>query len=197
MHIFGQTKKPPCNPRAKHLQTASDARAWRNRFRLNPLGSIFVPQPLRFAPGYPCCCYGGECPFGSHIKTCTITGYYSAAISGFTGDCSIYNDTFIVSCSDGWPQADPVCPYMRWLMAEFVDISTKIFIGTLYRVISGYRTFVAITQSSVSIPLCDYGHAEFFFVSTTAACDIDNTAMSTWVNPGCTGTPVCTLDLIW
>ena len=68
MHIFGKTKKPSCNPRVKHLQTLSDARAWRDRFRLNPwakVGSLFVPLPLRMSPGYPCCCCNPcneECP---------------------------------------------------------------------------------------------------------------------------------------
>ncbi len=48
----------PCHPNAS-LQTASDPRASRNRFARNPLakvGSLFVPKPLRFAGGYPCCC---------------------------------------------------------------------------------------------------------------------------------------------
>lgn len=53
-----QSRKQPCHPN-RHLQTASDVRKHRNRFRLNPfakVGSLFVPQPLRMSPGYPCCC---------------------------------------------------------------------------------------------------------------------------------------------
>ncbi len=56
-------KLPPCNPHKKHLQTLSDARAHRNRFRFNPwakLGSLLVPKPLRLGLGFPCCCgFGG------------------------------------------------------------------------------------------------------------------------------------------
>ena len=71
-------KKPPCNPRKKHLQTLSDAKAWRNRFRINPLAKLasglFVPQPLRFAPGYPCCCDTGPPITPSQCPDCVDGG---------------------------------------------------------------------------------------------------------------------------
>ncbi len=98
-------KKPPCNPRASHLQSLSDAIAHRNRFRFNPLakvGSLFVPQPLRFAGGYPCCC--GECGVcecslsDSETVGCCISVTISG-MGGSGGDCSVsecanYNDTY-------------------------------------------------------------------------------------------------------
>ena len=58
-----QPAKKPCHANG-YLQTAADARAYRDRFQRNPwakAGSLFVPQPLRFA-GYPGCTDWGGCP---------------------------------------------------------------------------------------------------------------------------------------
>ncbi len=69
-------KKPPCNPHKKHLQTLSDAKAWRNRFQRNPMAKLasglFVPQPLRMSPGYPCCCDGFDDGFDGSASGCSL-----------------------------------------------------------------------------------------------------------------------------
>jgi hypothetical protein len=48
----------PCHKNG-YLQSASDARKYRDRFKRNPLAKVadmFVPKPMRMSPGYPCCC---------------------------------------------------------------------------------------------------------------------------------------------
>lgn len=50
----------PCHKNG-YLQSASDARKYRDRFKHNPLAKVadmFIPRPLRMSPGYPCCCGG-------------------------------------------------------------------------------------------------------------------------------------------
>ena len=92
------TPKPPCH-RNGYLQTASDARAHRNRFRRNPwakVGSLFVPRLLRMSPGYPCCCGGiGECTV---CVEGTVPDSYSVTFAGIIdGDSEICGD----NCSEG------------------------------------------------------------------------------------------------
>ena len=96
-------KLPPCNPRKKHLQTLSDARAWRDRFRLNPwakVGSLLVPQPLRLQSlgfscdccdtGCECCCfYAG---FANGDAPCCLKIVISGIIGG--GSCDDLNGTY-------------------------------------------------------------------------------------------------------
>ncbi len=53
----------PCHKNG-YLQSASDARKYRDRFKRNPLAKVadmFVPKPLRMSPGYPCCCGCNPC----------------------------------------------------------------------------------------------------------------------------------------
>lgn len=89
--------KQPCH-RNGYLQSSSDARKHRDRFKFNPLakaGSLFVPQPLRLLGGlgHGCCC--PDCPY------CTSTPEeFEVTLSGFTDDscdCDVFNDTFICS----------------------------------------------------------------------------------------------------
>lgn len=77
----------PCHKNG-YLQSASDARKWRDRFKRNPLAKVadmFVPKPLRMSPGYPCCCEswtpGYECT--ACIED-TIRTQYQVEISGLT-----------------------------------------------------------------------------------------------------------------
>ncbi len=96
-------KKPPCHPNG-YLQRSFDAAAHRNRFCRNPwakVGSLFVPQPLRMSPGYPCCCEA--CEGTCYAFTCSNSLAGSQAeviINGVSNDectlCTSYNDTFIL-----------------------------------------------------------------------------------------------------
>ena len=93
-----QNAKQPCH-RNGYLQSAADVRTRRNRFRLNPLarvGSILVPQPLRFAGGRRRCCCGIDC---LPCTTCPSTVGFAVTLSAFDEvKCPGYNDTFIVDC---------------------------------------------------------------------------------------------------
>ena len=88
--------KQPCHKNG-YLQTASDARKHRDRFKLNPLakiGSLFVPQPLRLLGGlgHGCCCRGGVYTCAevfallANISEVSVT-FSSNAITNGTCDC--------------------------------------------------------------------------------------------------------------
>jgi len=108
MHIFGKKKpaaKPPCHGNG-WLQTASDARAWRNRFVRNPwakIGSLFVPQPLGFAGHYPCAdCCCEDCEYC--VDSCApkefeviINGVIDSDPPYEPCNCSFWNNKFILT----------------------------------------------------------------------------------------------------
>jgi len=72
------TPKTPCLKNG-YAQSVKDMVEHKNRFRFNPLakvGSLFVPQPLRMSPGYPCCWEESDlCGLGAspECTTCTET----------------------------------------------------------------------------------------------------------------------------
>lgn len=102
MRIWPYKKRSPCHPN-RYLQTAADARAHRDRFRLNPwakVGSLFVPKPLRMSPGYPCCCGGGDGDPCTYCTTGSSPLQVELELSGFTNDvcgCSAINDTWVLT----------------------------------------------------------------------------------------------------
>jgi len=68
---------------------------------------LFVPKPLRFAPGYPCCCGTpivscSDCPDGAPTE-------YEAVIIDVTdngcggGECVAINDTYILTFASAAP----------------------------------------------------------------------------------------------
>ncbi len=94
-------KKPPCNPAASHLQSLSDARAHRDRFRFNPLakvGGLFVPAVMKFAGGYPGCCEQFECTFCQLGKT---PAEMSVEITNMTASCGEGDGTYIAPFYEG------------------------------------------------------------------------------------------------
>ena len=93
----------PCHKNG-YLQSASDARKYRDRFKRNPLAKVadmFIPKPLRMSPGYPCCC-GEEVEPGEPCIKCnsgTTPAQVIATLSGFSGTkcpCSGINGDFIL-----------------------------------------------------------------------------------------------------
>lgn len=94
----------PCHKNG-YLQSAADARRWRDRFKLNPLAKVadmFIPKPLRMSPGYPCCCEEESEPGEPCIKcnSGTTPSQVIATFSGFSGtkcDCSSLNSDFVLT----------------------------------------------------------------------------------------------------
>ena len=121
----------PCHKNG-YLQSASDARQWRDRFKRNPLAKVadmFVPKPLRMSPGYPCCCGEGEEEPDPICEKCFINTVPDELEVTFTGigpgslycttDCSNYNTSWILSkldsCSWVYSSQPGYCPF------EFID----------------------------------------------------------------------------
>ena len=98
MHIFGQKKKkPPCLKNG-YAQSFKDMLAHKNRFRYNPLAKLFVPQPLRMSPGYPCCC-GESCEcvcsiFQDSEAPCCIKVTIAGMAEGTCGSCISLNKAY-------------------------------------------------------------------------------------------------------
>lgn len=94
----------PCHKNG-YLQSASDARKYRDRFKRNPLAKVadmFIPKPLRMSPGYPCCC--GEDPCLGLCDSDTLLGTEWAidvanlSASGTNCECdwnTIYDGVYI------------------------------------------------------------------------------------------------------
>ena len=112
----------PCHKNG-YLQSASDARKWRDRFKRNPLAKVadmFIPRPLRMSPGYPCCCGGGGGEgLGDDCTPCgvantprqwllTISSIDDARYSGdpcyvTTDECRDYNGEYILTQEEEYP----------------------------------------------------------------------------------------------
>ena len=82
----------PCHKNG-YLQSASDARKWRDRFKRNPLAKVadmFIPRPLRAWRWWPCCC--GEptpttvCPFFES----TLPTTYRVELANASGATGVY-----------------------------------------------------------------------------------------------------------
>lgn len=96
-------KKPPCHANG-YLQAAHDKWAHFRRNRFARVGSLFVPQPLRMSPGYPCCC--GEPAPESCIDVMANASSLSNLTAAFNGGTSL-SDAYATNtccemlCDDG------------------------------------------------------------------------------------------------
>ncbi len=115
MKIWTPKNSNPCHNNG-YLQTAADVRAHRNRFRLNPLakvGSLLVPQPLRFAGGRRRCC----CEEACECLSCSVDRNLLEAtivISGFGNAscnlCGELNGSWVVPWDISSPLGNGECP---------------------------------------------------------------------------------------
>jgi len=104
----------PCHKNG-YLQSASDARKYRDRFKRNPLAKVadmFIPKPLRMSPGYPCCCETDDvicehCSSGYAPLQFEVT--FSNISSGTCESCTQFNDSFILDYNT-YPN-----PYCLWV----------------------------------------------------------------------------------
>lgn len=120
----------PCHKNG-YLQSASDARKWRDRFKRNPLAKVadmFIPRPLRMSPGYPCCCgTEGQC---TH---CNIPDRIQIEISGVTNlscsSCGSLNGTYVLSfteevgyeCKWRYTFSSSICTYTYMEFRHYVN----------------------------------------------------------------------------
>ena len=111
MRIWHPKKLPPCHDNG-HLQSASDAHAYRSRFRQNPFakaGSILMPTVLRFgaaAGRRRCCCEEDEPIICTGCDTDTAPSKMQVEVWGLINNncstCDEINDTFILDYDDSY-----------------------------------------------------------------------------------------------
>ncbi len=175
-------KKPPCNPQKKHLQTLSDARAWRNRFKLNHLAKLasglFVPQLLKMSPGYPCCCGGadgfpcGTCILGT-VKD-EVDVIFDGVVNDRCGECDTeFNGSFITSqlidlsglckwfLSTGSLCGEGRSEITVFVTSAFISVSLNVF--QINEVI--LNSFVTWALSISEKPDCDFNNLSLPFLS--------------------------------
>ncbi len=80
---------------------------------------LWVPQPLRFAGGYPCCCCDGCTKFPSQLEI-VIAGI----INDNCSDCTDLNATYVLSRTDPSPVSATYC-YWRYDFPEPRDCNNK------------------------------------------------------------------------
>jgi hypothetical protein len=104
----------PCHKNG-YLQSASDARKYRDRFKRNPLAKVadmFVPKPLRMSPGYPCCCGETLVPcacLDAIANYCDSCEEVSVTIGGYSYICER-----VSSVSYRYPSTCSVNPGWDW-----------------------------------------------------------------------------------
>jgi len=132
----------PCHKNG-YLQSASDARKYRDRFKRNPLAKVadmFIPKPLRMSPGYPCCCgetFYEEC---GYCENGTVPAEWQVTLAGITNglagicgglntceSCDMANDTFVLT-----HDSEDACTWRYQSSADFCTEfwapGTKLFI---------------------------------------------------------------------
>jgi hypothetical protein len=132
----GQDSKQPCHKNG-YLQSASDARKWRDRFKRNPLAKVadmFVPKPLRMSPGYPCCC--GTCSAcGDTITSDGTVTWFEHSVNESTGeitrndlsgDCVTY---YVNSVSGGGTETGTGTEDDPW-----TNLNTVLFDSCIYAI---------------------------------------------------------------
>lgn len=184
----------PCHKNG-YLQSASDARKYRDRFKRNPLAKVadmFIPKPLRMSPGYPCCCGGSEPGLCSYCLNdeapmeMQVTFYDIENLS--CNNCNLLNDPFVLSYNEGmcnWTLNTPFPVYCEGNPDPvLLGISlTLYYIGGIYSVYvlatgilesSFYKTYPSkpncMTFANESIPLLS---------STGSLCEAGEAALVT------------------
>ena len=169
----------PCHKNG-YLQSASDARKWRDRFKRNPLAKVadmFIPRPLRMSPGYPRCC-------DVELASCDncIDLQYEITLSGInngTSDdcganycttCDDYNGTYIVTFSE----------FIDEFHCLWVYTSDDYYCSSFWK--PGGRQLIIhfwIGDGAISVgvrPISLYQAAQYIFFATpiTTGCMLDN-----------------------
>jgi len=162
MRIWYPKKKlPPCHENGL-LQSASDACAYRSRFRLNPfakVGSILLPTVLRFgaAAGRRRCCCGscitcvkGGCADAYPVSwDVTISGVQEGTCTGGVYSCTDFNDSFV--CDSKYSQSIYSELNERWWCQT---IWTYSFPGTLCRTAGNGEVTVELWGYPVTGIMC-------------------------------------------
>jgi len=133
MRIWHPKKLPPCHDNG-HLQSASDAHAYRSRFRRNPwakMGSILMPTVLRFgaaAGRRRCCCEEvnacggiGTLPDEFVLDIPSNPLYSYGSWNGLIYCCSFLSDTQVVlqrvsGCCYAYMYPFGNCYPLRWTL---------------------------------------------------------------------------------
>jgi len=137
---------------------------------------LFVPQPLRFAPGYPCCCGGlptttcSDCDDGVRAQylEVTISGMASRFSSGqapYCADCADLDGTYILTaaglsgCPDtcAWSYTiESVCPIPSWFPNGYIRI------GVLFYTQLGTTTILGFITQTANCPSSSYAVEEWY-----------------------------------
>lgn len=131
---------------------------------------LWVPQPLRMSPGYPCCC-GGECPCsrcsGANHPCCL-----SVVIDGLVNDGSDYcicmNGTYLVTYYDNCEWRSTGGPG-EWLALPVVTLLQRSGDYILQCAVAG---IIFEKNYSTTKPTCtNFSSESLSYVSTDGNCD--------------------------
>jgi len=107
---------------------------------LQKISGLFVPKPLLFARGYPCCC--SRCP------VCTLESFptqlsivIAGIVEGTCGSCASLNDTYVLDFIGYFN------PYCRW------RYDFPVTVCGVNHITFGMRITVAHTSTSIQVDL--------------------------------------------
>ena len=122
--------KPPCSPNG-YLQRSYDKWAHFRRHPWAKVGGLFVPQPLRMSPGYPCCC-GVSCAgcTGAPSEFEAIIDISPWTWSGKNcTECDSINDTFVLSFDESL-SSDSCCAWRyTFTICSTLEIDLRLYYG--------------------------------------------------------------------